>query len=301
MNSGLAFTSSATPNPSAFAPGAATVISAAVKDAGTTGLTNSIVELQVFNSSGTAVMTTYWTGQNFSAGQTLPYSYTWTSPTTLATGAYSVEVGVFNSSWSTNYYWNGSAGSITVTSSQPPAAPTGLTASAGSGKISLSWTASSGASSYNVYRGTTAGGESATPLATNVTTTTYADTTAAAGTKYYYKVAAVNTSGTSSLSNEASAAIPPSPPPAPTGLIATKGNKQVSLKWIASTGATSYNVYRGTSPGGEGTTPIATGITSTSYTNSGLTNGKTYYYKVAAVNAAGTSPLSNEASATPAK
>jgi hypothetical protein len=58
-------------------------------------------------------------------------------------------------------------------------------------------------------------------------------------------------------------------------------------------------VYRGTSPGAESATPIATGITSTSYTNGGLTNKKTYYYKVAAVNAAGPGPLSNEASATP--
>jgi hypothetical protein len=97
--------------------------------------------------------------------------------------------------------------------------------------------------------------------------------------------------------------IPPgnmiSPPPAPTGLTATKGNKQVSLKWNASTGATSYNVYRGTKAGGESSTPIATGVLATSYTNTGLKNGTTYYYKVAAVNGAGTSPLSNEASATP--
>ena len=186
-----------------------------------------------------------------------------------------------------------------MTNSQPPPAPTGLTASAGSGRISLSWTASSGATSYNVYRGTSAGGESSTPLATGVTTTSYPDSTAAAGTTYYYKVAAVNTYGNSGLSNEASAAIPSSPPPVPTGLTAMKGNKQVLLNWTASSGATSYKVYRGTAPGAESTPPIATGITSTSYTNTGLKNGTTYYYKVAAVNATGTSPLSNEASATP--
>jgi hypothetical protein len=114
VNSNLTFTSSATPAPSTFAAGGATNIAVSVTDTGTAGLSNSIVELQVFNQSGTAVMTTYWTGQNFTAGQTLQFSYTWASPSSLATGTYSVDVGVFNSTWSQNYYWNGSAGSITI-------------------------------------------------------------------------------------------------------------------------------------------------------------------------------------------
>jgi len=88
------------------------------------------------------------------------------------------------------------------------------------------------------------------------------------------------------------------PPAAPTGLTATAGNASVSLSWAGSTGATSYNVYRGTSAGGEGTTAIAS-PTSTSYTNTGLTNGTKYYYTVKAVNASGTSGASNEANATP--
>jgi hypothetical protein len=90
-----------------------------------------------------------------------------------------------------------------------------------------------------------------------------------------------------------------SPPAAPTNLSATAGNSQATLSWTGSTGATSYNVYRATSSGGEGSTPITTGLTGTSYTNTGLTNGTTYYYKVAAVNSGGTSTQSNEASATP--
>ena len=51
-------------------------------------------------------------------------------------------------------------------------------------------------------------------------------------------------------------------------------------------------------PGGEGTTPIPTG-TGTTYTDTALTNGTTYYYTVAAINSAGTGPQSGEASATP--
>jgi hypothetical protein len=115
VNSNLTFQSSAPATPSTFAPGATTNIAVSVTDTGTAGLTNSIVELQVFNEAGNAVTTTFWTGQNFTAGQTLQFSYTWNSPSSLPAGTYSVDVGVFNASWSQNYYWNGSAGSITIT------------------------------------------------------------------------------------------------------------------------------------------------------------------------------------------
>jgi hypothetical protein len=52
--------------------------------------------LQVFNTAGTAVMTTFRTGQNFAASQTLQFSHTWNSPTSLAAGVYSADIGVFN-------------------------------------------------------------------------------------------------------------------------------------------------------------------------------------------------------------
>src|SRR5205807_527134 len=91
----------------------------------------------------------------------------------------------------------------------------------------------------------------------------------------------------------------PTVPLAPTGLSATAGNALVNLSWSATTGATSYNVYRGTSAGGESATAVATGITTTSYSNTGLVNGTKYYFVVKAVNGAGTSGSSNEANATP--
>jgi aryl-phospho-beta-D-glucosidase BglC (GH1 family) len=86
---------------------------------------------------------------------------------------------------------------------------------------------------------------------------------------------------------------------APTSLVATPGNAQVALSWNASSGATSYNVKRSTTSGsGYGT--IATGVTATSFTDTGLVNGTTYYYVVSAVNAGGESTNSSQVSVTPA-
>jgi fibronectin type 3 domain-containing protein len=87
-------------------------------------------------------------------------------------------------------------------------------------------------------------------------------------------------------------------PAEPTNLAGTAGSTQVALTWSAASGATSYNVYRGTLFDGEATTPIAT-VTGTSYTDTGLTNGKTYYYNVAATNSTGLGPDSNQISVTP--
>ena len=87
-------------------------------------------------------------------------------------------------------------------------------------------------------------------------------------------------------------------PPAPTGLVATAGNAQVALSWGAASGATSYNVKRSTTNGGPYSN-VATNVTATSYTNTGLTNGTTYYYVVTAVNANGESPVSTQAPGTP--
>ncbi len=83
--------------------------------------------------------------------------------------------------------------------------------------------------------------------------------------------------------------------PALTGAI---GNAQDTLTWTAPAGATSYNLYRSNTSGAEGTTSYKSGVTSP-YTDTGLTNGSTYYYKVTALDAVGEGAPSNEVSVTP--
>ncbi len=87
-------------------------------------------------------------------------------------------------------------------------------------------------------------------------------------------------------------------PSAPTGVTGAAGNAQATVSWTASSGATSYNVKRSATSGGPYSN-VATNVTATSYTNTGLTNGTTYYYVVTAVNASGESPISTQVSVTP--
>jgi hypothetical protein len=88
------------------------------------------------------------------------------------------------------------------------------------------------------------------------------------------------------------------PPAAPAGLTATAGDKQVTLSWNASSGATGYNVKRALVSSGTYTT-ITNGLTNTGYTDGSVTNGVHYYYVVTAVNAGAESTNSNEAGAVP--
>ncbi len=88
------------------------------------------------------------------------------------------------------------------------------------------------------------------------------------------------------------------PPSAPAGVTATAGNTSASLSWTSVSGATGYKVYRSTVNGGSYTALPGT-VTTNSYSDTGLTNGTTYYYVVTANNASGESAYSNQASATP--
>jgi hypothetical protein len=178
-----------------------------------------------------------------------------------------------------------------------PSAPAGLKATAGDKQVSLSWNASSGATTYNVKRSTTHGGPYSQIAAPN--STNYVDPGLTDGTTYYYVVSAVNSTGESANSSEVSAT-PSSAvtvPPTPTGLAAAAGDQQVVLNWNASAGAASYHVKRGTNSGGPYTQVAAP--SGTTDTDTGLNDGTTYYYVVSAVNSAGESANSGQVSATP--
>jgi hypothetical protein len=179
-----------------------------------------------------------------------------------------------------------------------PTVPTGLAATAANAQVNLIWTASSGATGYYLKRSTTSGAE--TQIAA-LSATTYADNAVTNGTKYFYVVSAYNSYGQSANSSEASATPvappPPTIPAVPTGLQATGGNAQVSLTWTASTGASSYNVKRSTTSG-TGYTQLANPAVA-SYTDTTVTNGTAYFYVVSALNSAGESVNSSQATATP--
>src|SRR5207244_1426318 len=113
----------------------------------------------------------------------------------------------------------------------------------------------------------------------------------------FYKITAVNSVGTSTQSTEASATTF-SIPSAPQNLQATGGAGNVTLSWQAPSNGgspiTNYKIYRSSSSGTEGYLTTVGNVTS--YTDTGLAVGHTYFYKVSAVNSIGTSALSNEAS-----
>jgi subtilisin family serine protease len=185
-----------------------------------------------------------------------------------------------------------------------PTVPTGLAASAGDARVTLAWNGSTGATSYNVKRSTVSGAE--VIVASGVASNRYTDTTTVNGATYFYTVSAVNSAGESANSYEATAtpsapapAPPIAAPAAPAGLTAVggPGKKKISLSWNASSGATTYTVLRSTTSGGPYSV-AASGMSVTSYQNSGLTGGTTYFYVVTARNAAGASGYSNQASAT---
>ncbi|HEX7254734.1 MAG TPA: LamG-like jellyroll fold domain-containing protein [Gaiellaceae bacterium] len=198
--------------------------------------------------------------------------------------------------------------SAVIPDTEPPTAPSGLTATGALGRVSLAWTGSTdniGVHHYNVYRSTVA---SFIPGPANkiaeATTPAYEDTGLAAGT-YFYRVDAADAAGNlSSASNEASgtATADTTAPSAPGGLTANGSGSSVALSWTASTddvGVTRYNVHRGTTSGFTPTTANRVAQpTGTSYTDGGLSAG-TYYYLVTAEDAAlNVSAPSNQASAT---
>ena len=205
--------------------------------------------------------------------------------------------------------------SVAETSSQTvPAAPTNLSATTvSSSQISLSWTAPVNATlshvnGYKIEASTGCIGIFNVLVAnTSNTNTEFSNTGLTNGTCYQYRVFAHNSVGTSAASNNATATtlqtqVPTQPrvPSAPTGLsVTSQSSSSLKITWTApadqgSSPITGYRIQRNAT-----TLVNNTGMTQTIYIDSGLLIGHQQTYRVAAWNAVGLGPYSNEATGKP--
>jgi alpha-galactosidase len=177
--------------------------------------------------------------------------------------------------------WAGATVIVSNTAPAAPLPPAGFSASQGN-PVLLTWRATPGAIVYNIKRSTSSNG-----LFTNIASTVfqnYADDTVIAGKTYYYVVSCVGKYGESTDSITASITAC-SPLTVPAVLSATISGTQVILNWNPVPGTNSYTVVRATA-----STPysiLATGLDTTTCTDTSRINGTIYYYSVAASNGCG--------------
>ncbi|MDP9221023.1 MAG: DUF4082 domain-containing protein, partial [Actinomycetota bacterium] len=181
------------------------------------------------------------------------------------------------------------------TTPNAPAAPTGVTALAvNQTRVDVTWTDVSGATGYQVERspdgstGWSLVGTAGSGLGG------VSDLGVTPGGTYFYRVLATNSGGTSPSSSVVSVTLVP---PAPTGVTATAiSSSRIDVSWGSATGATGYRVER-SADGSTGWLQVAT-PNATSYSDTGLSAGATFYYRITATNSGGGSPTSAVAFAT---
>ena len=173
--------------------------------------------------------------------------------------------------------WPTSTGPSAPILAAPANGATGVTAP------TLTWQSAAGATSYNVFFGTT----SPPPQVTTTTGTTYTPSGLSSGVIYYWSVTAVNASGSASSAIWSFTTAPVVAPSAPVLTSPASGATSVALAptltWQASSGAAAYNVFFGTvSP-----PPLVVQTEVTAYATGALSPGVTYYWSVTAVNPGG--------------
>ena len=202
-----------------------------------------------------------------------------------------------------------SAPSNAIVPAGAPGAPTNVVGTPGNAQVSLTWSApandgGSPITSYTVEYATSP--YSNWIIATSsATSTSYVVTGLTNGTAYEFQVAATNATTTGPWSSPSAPVTPATVPGAPTGVGATSNvSDQSTVSWSAPSsngGATITGYTVRYSPDGGATWVVASsGIAASPYTVTGLTNGTTYEFEVAATNSVGTGPWSAPASATPA-
>lgn len=216
-----------------------------------------------FLNSGTTVLGSY----------TIPIG-------TLASNVYTVPVGSAKVQITSNamdvYEVSVSSGDMS-----PPATPSNFSAQNGVHSVILSWNASAEPDfdHYQIYK-------NGAKLVT-ATGLSYTDTAVTQGSTYTYQITAVDTSTNESTKSAVQSVTIPVPdttaPAVPSGLAVTAMNKAVSVKWnaVSDSDLAGYNLYR------DGVKVNTSVLTSTSFTDSNLTNGTNYTYSVSAVDSSG--------------
>jgi predicted secreted protein len=220
-----------------------------------------------------------------------------------ASTSYSYRVRASNGAGDSDY--SNTASAVTLDLPTPPAAPSGLAATAvSSSQINLAWTDNStDETGLKIERCTGAGCADFTQIATvTANTTSYSNTGLSASTSYSYRVRATNAGGDSDYSNTATAVTQAAPvvPAAPTNLVTTAVSKsQINLSWKDNaTNETGFKIERCKGATCTNFAQVATvGENVTSFANTGLTANTTYRFRVRAYNASGNSAYSNTVSA----
>ncbi|MDD5225123.1 MAG: SUMF1/EgtB/PvdO family nonheme iron enzyme [bacterium] len=219
--------------------------------------------------------------------------------------AYSYRVGAYNEEGGSSYSEAISAMTGICPLSAPAVPSTLKGVAVSSSEIDLSWKDNSNnEDEFQIERKTGAGGAYALVGTVGANRTTYQDSGLTCGTTYSYQVRAYNGMGDSNYSIETIVTTKPcplGPPTAPSALTATViSTSKIGLSWADnSDNEQGFKIERKTGTGGNYFLVHTTMANATSWTESGLSQGVNYHYRVFAFNAGGDSGYSNEVSATP--
>jgi titin len=181
-----------------------------------------------------------------------------------------------------------------------------LSGSAGNGSANLSWTAPTDVTQTGYVVERSVDGATWTSAMTNPTANSTTGTASGLtnGVLYIFRVQVLTSAGPASGYSNYLSLVPQGAPGAPTGLVGTGGDAQVTLRWTAPSsngGAaiTGYKVEYSANGTTWSTATSTTGNQATAYTVTGLTNATAYSFRISAINAVGASVTSVVASSTP--
>jgi transcriptional regulator CtsR len=200
-----------------------------------------------------------------------------------------------------NSAYSNEASATTSGSTAQPAAPSNLVATAvSSTQIDITWQDNSGNETSFLVERITAADTDYQYASVAAGSVSYSFTGLAPATAYLFRVSAFNAAGSSDYSNIASATTSAAVPAAPSNLAATAASAtQVKLSWKDnSNNESGFKIERKTGTGGTYSQIATAAANATAYSDTGVSAGTTYYYRVRAYNANGNSAYSNEASAT---